>query len=150
MLKNVIHKGLIQMMFNTNCKKRITLFIFLVNPNISFSEWVDVAKLETGSLYLESKSIHRFDDVVEAVILQNLNESEQGSKSILSDVSYNCKKKLMTVMAIRRYPLHFAKGKLISFDTHIDGGWKINTPVPPNSRLFLQVCGKFSQLPNNK
>lgn len=137
-------------MLNLKHIKIITLVLFCINPKISFAEWIDVAKLENGDLYIESKSIHRFDDVVEAIILQNLNESEQGSKSILSNVSYDCKKRLMSVMSIQRYPQHYAHGKIISFDTYTDGAWKINTPVSPNSKLFLQVCGKFNKLPNNK
>lgn len=137
-------------MLNSKFIKLIAVTLFFINSKTSLAEWIDVAKLENGNLYLESKSIHRFDDVVEAVILQNLKESEQSSKSILSDVSYDCKKKQMSVMTIQRYPQHYAKGKIISFDTYADGAWKINTPVSSNSKLFLHVCGKFKQLPNNK
>lgn len=137
-------------MFNSKYIKLIILVLLLIHSKGSFAEWIDVERFESGNLYLESKSIHRFDDVVEAVILQNLKESEQGSKSILSDVSYDCKKKLMSVMTIQRYPHHYAKGKILSFDTYTDGAWKINKPVSANSKLFLQVCGKYTKLPNNK
>lgn len=137
-------------MFVSNLIKLTITSVNLIFPVSSFAEWIYITKLESGNLYLDSKSVHRFDDVVEAIILQNLIEKEEGSKSIISDIKYDCKRKLMTVMTIQRFPLDYAKGKILSFDAYMDGNWKINTPVSPTSILFLNVCGKYKQLPNNK
>jgi hypothetical protein len=123
------------------------LFIF---PNVSFSEWVYIADSERGAVYLDSKSRHRFDEVIEATILENLNTAENGSLSILSDVSYHCVKWTMTVMSIQRFSMANAKGKILSFNTYAEGGWRINLPVPKSSRLFPELCGNYTRLPNNK
>ena len=100
-------------------------------------------------MFLDSKSRYRFDDVIEAVVLENFKITESGSSSVLSDVSFNCVKKTMTVLSIQRFPMSNANGKILSFNTYTEDGWGINLPVSKNSRLFPEICGNYARLKNN-
>lgn len=129
---------------------KLTFLLFCVfSLNLSYADWAYIAKTEMGDLYLDTARLNRFSDMVEAVILENLNNDENGSRSILSDISYDCRRRTMTVMTIQRFPMKNAKGKIMSFDTYVEGKWRANIPVSNNSKLFPKVCDKYQQLPNN-